>query len=89
MLKLEDIKKDSSIRGIEPDHIVRVVTTEPVGTNAVTVYYKTVDGKLSERVLFRSDESNLFLAEAGRPWSFDALDEGFLFIAKIESQLML
>lgn len=77
MLKLEDIKKDSSIRGIEPDHIVRIVTTEPVGTNAITVYYKTADGKLSERMLFRSDEPNLFLAEAGRPWSFDAPGEDF------------
>ena len=41
MLKLEDIKKNASVAGVEPGQIVRVVTTEPVGDNAVTVYYKT------------------------------------------------
>ncbi|MDP3651112.1 MAG: helicase-related protein [Rhodoferax sp.] len=77
MLKLEDIKKNAAISGIEPGHVVRIVTTEPVGDNALTVYYKTADGKLLERMLFRSDEVKLSLAEAGRPWAFDAPGEEF------------
>lgn len=77
MLKLEDIKKNAAISGIEPGHVVRIVTTEPVGDNALTVYYKTADGKLLERMLFRSDEAKLSLAEAGRPWAFDAPGEEF------------
>ena len=77
MLKLEDIKKNAAISGIEPGHVVRVVTTELVGDNALTVYYKTSDGKLLERMLFRADEANLSLAEAGRPWAFDAPGEDF------------
>ena len=40
MLKLEDIRKDAQIRGIEPEEIVRVVTVEPVGDDAITIYYK-------------------------------------------------
>ena len=32
MLKLEDIQKNAAIAGIEPGQVVRVVTTEPVGT---------------------------------------------------------
>ena len=43
MLKLEAIKKNAAIGGIEPGHVVRIVTTEPVGPDAVTVYYKTSD----------------------------------------------
>lgn len=77
MLKLEDIKKNAAISGIEPGHVVRVVTTEPIGDNALTVYYKTPDGKLLERMLFRADEANLSLAEAGRPWAFDAPGDEF------------
>jgi superfamily II DNA or RNA helicase len=77
MLKLEDIKKNAAISGIEPGHVVRIVTTEPVGDNALTVYYKTADGKLLERMLFRSDEDKLSLAEVGRPWAFDAPGEEF------------
>ncbi len=47
--------------------MVRIVTTEPVGDSALTVYYKTADGVLRERMLFRADEAKLSLAEAGRP----------------------
>jgi DUF971 family protein len=67
MLKLEDIKKDAQIRGIQADEIVRIVQVEPVGDSAVTVYYKDSQGRLSEQMLFRSDEGRLDLAEAGRP----------------------
>ncbi len=77
MMKLEAIKKNAAIGGIEPGHVVRIVTTEPVGPDAVTVYYKTSDGRLQERMLFRADEANLSLAEAGRPWAFDAPGEDF------------
>ncbi len=82
MLKLEDIKKDAAITGIEPGQVVRVVTTEPVGDNALTVYYKTADGRLLERMLFRTDEVNLFLAQAGRPWAFDAPGADFKLAAE-------
>lgn len=77
MLKLEDIKKDAQVRGIQTDEIVRVVQIEPVGENALTVYYKDNQGRLSEQMLFRSDEGRLDLAQAGRPWSFDAPGEDF------------
>lgn len=82
MLKLEDIKKNAAVSGIEPGQVVRVVTTEPVGDNALTIYYKTPDGKLLERMLFRTDEANLSLAEAGRPWAFDAPGEEFKLAAE-------
>ena len=72
MLKLEDIKKDAQITGLEPKEVVRIVTVEPVGNDALTVYYKNSQGHLSEQMLFRSDEARLELAKAGRPWAFDA-----------------
>lgn len=86
MLKLEEIKKNAAVSGIEPGQVVRVVTTEPVGLddnyNALTIYYKTSDGKLHERMLFRTDEAKLSLAEAGRPWAFDAPGEEFKLAAE-------
>ncbi|MFW5638520.1 MAG: hypothetical protein ACOCG4_04585 [Methanoculleus sp.] len=66
MLRLEDIKKDAAVSGIEPGQIVRIITTEPVGENALTVYYRTDDGQVKEQMLFRSSETSLALAEAGR-----------------------
>ena len=82
MLKLEDIKKNAAIAGLEPSQVVRIVTTEPVGDNALTVYYKTPDGRLQERMLFRTDEAKLSLAEAGRPWAFDAPGADFKLVAE-------
>ncbi len=38
---------------------------------AVTLNYKTASGALRERLLNRTDEPNLALAVAARPWSFD------------------
>lgn len=72
MLKLEDIKKDAQVRGIQTEEIVRVVQVEPVGVAAITVYYKDSQGKLGEQMLFRQDEARLELATVGRPWAFDA-----------------
>ncbi|MGF6465269.1 helicase-related protein [Paraburkholderia youngii] len=82
MLKLEHIRNNAAISGIEPGHVVRIVTTELVGDNAITVYYKKLDGQLCERMLFRTDEANLSLAEAGRPWAFDAPGEDFKLAAE-------
>jgi superfamily II DNA or RNA helicase len=72
MLRLEDIRKDAHIRGIQSDGIVRIVQVEPIGTDVITIYYKDSQGKLGEQMLFRSDELRLSFAQAGRPWSFDA-----------------
>jgi len=77
MLKLEDLKKDAQIRGLEGHKIVRIVSVEPVGDDAANVFYVDPDGKPGTQMLFRSDESRLELAEAGRPWAFDAPGEEF------------
>lgn len=72
MLKLEDIKVDAQVLGIQGSDIVRVIQTMPVGDDALTVYYKDSAGSVSEQMLFRSDEERLSLADVGRPWAFDA-----------------
>ncbi len=82
MLKLEDIKKNAAISGIDPDQLVRVVTTEPAGADALTVYYKTPDGQLLERMLFREDEPNLAIATVGLPWAFDASGDDFKLVVE-------
>jgi superfamily II DNA or RNA helicase len=77
MLTLEDIKKNAAIAGIDPAAPVRIVATEPVGENALTVIYKTVSGAILERMLFRGDEESLSHAVSARPWAFDTSGEEF------------
>jgi SNF2 family DNA or RNA helicase len=38
---------------------------------------QTSDGRLLERMVFRTDEATLALGEAGRPWAFDAAGTAF------------
>jgi SNF2 family DNA or RNA helicase len=77
MLKLEDIKIGDQIIGIQQDDIVKIVQIEKVGSSALTIYYKDSQGKVSEQMVFRDDESRLSLARSGRPWSFDAPGNAF------------
>ena len=81
-MRLEDIRANAQVAGIEPGQIVRVISVEAVGHDAVTVYYKTQDGQVLERMLFRADEQKLSVAEAGRPWGFDAPGEDFKLVTE-------
>ena len=87
MLKLEDLKKDAQIRGLEGDKIVRIVSAEPVGIDAANVFYVDPDGKPGSQMLFRSDEARLEQAQVGRPWSFDA--PGAEFKLGLEAYLLI
>lgn len=77
MIKLEDIKTGATIEGIESGQIVKVISVEYIGADALTLYYKNAEGSVKERMLFRSDENNLSIASVGRPWAFDAPGEDF------------
>lgn len=77
MLKLEDIRVNAHIRGIQGDNVVEIIQIKPVGNDALTVYYKDSQGRIEDQLLFRSHETQLELATAGRPWSFDAAGEDF------------
>ncbi|WP_300339593.1 helicase-related protein [Accumulibacter sp.] len=82
MLKLEAITKNAFIAGIEPGQVVRIFSTDLIGDNALSIVYKTNDGRLGECVLFRTEEAKLSLAEVGRPWSFDAPGADFKLAAE-------
>jgi SNF2 family DNA or RNA helicase len=70
-VKLEDLKPDAVVRGIAPDGLVTVVSVQWHGSDALTLVYRTGDGKVADRLLYREDEPTIELVEAGRPWSFD------------------
>lgn len=55
MLRLEDIKSGALIQGLEPDEVVRIVTIEPIGIDALAVYYKKSDGSLYVRKPFTKE----------------------------------
>ena len=77
MIRLEDLTRNASVRGVVPDALVTGVNANWYGSSALELAYTTPEGKLGSEILYRDDEARLEMAEAGRRWSFDA--DGALF----------
>jgi superfamily II DNA or RNA helicase len=82
MVKLDQIKKDAVLSGIVPGQSVKIASVDQIGDDAVSVFYRDSQGKLGERMLFRSDEASLDHVELGRPWSFDGNAADFKLAAE-------
>ena len=70
MAQLEDITKDTTVKGILANSAVKIIDAKPIGSNALKVVYKGPDGATDQEILFRDRESTLEVVESGRPWSF-------------------
>jgi SNF2 family DNA or RNA helicase len=77
MALLDELTPGSRIDGLVAGSHVTIVAAEWNGTSALTLTYRTDDGKTGERLVYRDDEAQLSIVESGRPWSFDA--DGDLF----------
>jgi len=84
MARLEDLKPNSSIRGILPTSLVTVVSVQWFGSEALELTYKSPEGKVANELLYRHDEPRIEVVEQGRPWSFDG--DGTLFRLVAEAQ---
>src|SRR5271165_2766139 len=84
MAILEDIKPNSSIRGVLPGGIVTVVSVQRFGSDAIELTYKDAAGKVGNELLYRDREADIEVVEEGRPWSFDG--DGALFRLVSEAQ---
>lgn len=71
-MRLEDIRPDSVVRGIEREPVT-IVTTEMYGNVVLKVVYRDQNGSLHEGMLYRDQESSLSCEETvALPWCFDA-----------------
>lgn len=77
MLRLEELKPGIALTGIEPSLVVTINALNPIGTDAVSIFYKTPDGTVKERMLGRADEAYISVATVQRPWAFDGNGEAF------------
>jgi superfamily II DNA or RNA helicase len=81
-MKLEDLRPDTSIKGILPDASVAVVSATWHGTDALTLVYRGPDGRVADEILYRSDEVRLEVLQVGKPWSFDGDGAQFRLVAE-------
>lgn len=78
MIKLNSLRSGLYVRGLVPDQTVRIISTEPIGLDALTVYFKAAEGPPQEQLLTRADEERLEPAESNRPWSFSGDGQSFV-----------
>lgn len=88
MVRLEDIKPGSVVKGVLPNEPVTVVSVQWFGTNAIELTYKNVAGKVSNQLLYRSDELSLNVDAEGTPWSFSA-DAGLFRLVSESRRIQL
>src|SRR2546422_8013043 len=84
MAKLEDLKREATVKGILPDCLVSVVDVKWYGSAAVELTYKDPDGKPNVVLLYRDREPTLEIGQTGRPWGFDG--DGKMFRLVSEAQ---
>jgi superfamily II DNA or RNA helicase len=75
--KLEELKRGAIVRGVTPSGPVTVVDVNWYGSDALELFYKDVNGRPDNQLLYRDREADLEVIEAGKAWSFDA--DGNLF----------
>ena len=77
MVRIEDLQPGMSLLGLEATGVATIAAVVPISDDSVQVIYKTGDGSLKDRLIGRTDEENLSVAEAERPWSFEGDGEAF------------
>jgi SNF2 family DNA or RNA helicase len=82
MAKLEDLKQNSQVKGIDPSGPVTVINVRWYGADIVELTYRDQKGQPHTELLYRDREADLEIIEAGVPWSFDADGELFRLVSE-------
>ncbi len=69
---LEDVTPGAQIAGITGDVPVTVVAATWIGGNALRLTYRTEDGRLDERILYRDHEARLRIPKRAAAYDFGA-----------------
>jgi superfamily II DNA or RNA helicase len=80
--RLEDLAPGAVVGGVVPGKDVNAIALSWHGGAAVTLTYRDPDGRVGERLLYRSDEQTLSIRGAGVRWSFDADGELFSLVSE-------
>ncbi len=71
MATLEDLKADTTVRGLSPSGLAKVVHVEWFGDQAVRVTDEDSTGTVQNRLVYSNEENTLEVVSAGQPWAFD------------------
>src|SRR6266568_1566343 len=81
-VRLEDVTPGALVGGVAGDGAVTVVAVRWIGSNALQLTFRTGDGRLDERLLYRDHEPRLTLAEAAAAYDFTGDGAAFKLAAE-------
>lgn len=84
-MRLEDLQRGASVKGIIPDSVVTVIDVKWYGSGSsavVELTYKDAQGRPQQEMLYRDREATLEIVTKGRPWSFDGDGEMFRLVSE-------
>ena len=81
-IRLEDVTPGALLRGVTGDGTVTVVAATWIGANAIRLTYRTDDGRLDERILYRDHEARLALAKSSAAYEFQSDAASFKLAAE-------
>lgn len=82
MAKLEDLKRNAQVKGLNPSGAVSILNVQWHGSDVVEVTYRDLSGKDHSELLFRDREAGLEVVEGGTPWAFDSDGELFRLVSE-------
>ena len=83
-MRLEDLQSKCTVRGVDPDGVVTVVSVQWFGSEALELTYKTASGAVANELLYRHDEKRLEVVDGNRPWGFDGDGASFRLVSEAQ-----
>ncbi len=80
---LEELKPGLRVDGVIPAEVITVIAAQWHGADALELTYKTTAGGLGQRVVFRTDQDTLSVAQTGSR-AFDANASDFKLVAEAQ-----
>ena len=71
MVRLEDLVRGTTVKGILPNHHVVIVDVTQHSDDVIELVYKDASGNLGNELVLRDREPDLEIVTTGQPWSFD------------------
>lgn len=82
MVRMEELKRGVTVKGILPDGFITVVDVSLIGSIAIGLTYKDSKGKLTNELIYRDREGDLEILESGKPLSFKGYEDQFRLVSK-------
>ena len=70
-MRLEDLTKGATVKGILPDRVITVIDTQWHGSDVVTLTYRDTNGVTGDELIFRDRSAELEIVTSSLPWSFN------------------